>query len=181
MGQPTGHGRPPSIMKKRSASTLTEEDAPKKTAHVLTPAPSAAVEAPTQPPTAHFAVPPPERRSKHPTTYATAHTTSHSRLASHSPQHYTNASPHTQLAKHTLQHPPPLAYYPTPLHLLSSHQLVHIHWHHSLPTSRTGTSYITLHMASTSGSPLATQVHTPLDMPPTSSLHWLVPTSSRSI
>ena len=44
----------------------------------------------------------------------TAHTTSHSILTSHSPQHYTKASPHTQLAKHTLQHPLPLAYHPTP-------------------------------------------------------------------
>jgi len=163
---------------KRSASTLTKADALGTSAYMPMPAHSTAVEVPTQPPIAHSTIPPLEKHSKHPAAYATAHTMSHITLTTHSPHNTAPTHPTRSIIQTHLQHLPPLASHPTPSTPIISHLQVHKPWHHSFPTTLTGTIYITLHMASTLGSPLATQAHTPLEIPLTSSPHWLIPTSS---
>ena len=120
VGQPRRHGLAwlapnawsLSTMEKRSASTLTEVDAPGRTALMPVPAPSAAVEH-TQLHSAHSAIPPRGKGDKHRYWQASTHTTTYIISADniHVSQPCTDAPPHTYIASRLttlVHHAPPL-------------------------------------------------------------------------
>ena len=121
VGQPRRHGPAwpapnawsLSTMEKRSASTLTEVDAPGRAALVPMSAPSAAVEEHTQLHNAHSAVPPRGKGDKHCYRQACTHPTTCITSADniHVSQPCTDAPPHSCIASRLttlVHHAPPL-------------------------------------------------------------------------